>query len=368
MILLKAERDALLKPLAAVTGIVERRSTLPILANVLIEKTEDRLEFLATDLEIQVLAAQTEGLDGASFSLTTSAKKLQDILRALPEKSTVSLEHEANRLTVKAGKSRFHLQTLEAKDFPKLSLPERVNAQVTLACGAFKTLMSRVQYAMAVQDIRYYLNGLLLIAEEHSIRLVATDGHRLAFASMPMELPNMNTSVILPRKIILELLRLLPDSDEPLSIEVFDTQVRFSFGSITIISKVVDGKFPDYQRVIPLDNDKIIMLNRQAFLSALQRAAILANEKVRGVRVMLSENKLSIACTNSDQEEAEEELEIYYSGTAFETGFNINYLLDVLSNLPFETLQIAFGESARSALLTVPDDAGFKYVVMPMRI
>lgn len=368
MLILQAERDALLKPLLAVTGIVERRHTLPILSNVLIEKKGGQVGFLATDLEIQITTASADDLAGEDFRLTTSAKKLQDILRAIPGNTTVTLEQLDGRLTLKAGKSRFNLQTLPAEDFPLLSVNGASDASFSLPQRELKRLISQVQYAMAVQDIRYYLNGLLMQTEGNQVRLVSTDGHRLAFASADIEDTLPKAEVILPRKTILELYKLLQESDDPISIEVLANQVRFSFGSTVIISKVVDGKFPDYNRVIPLDNDKIFLVERLTVLHALQRAAILANEKFRGVRLVLKPGSMSILCTNSEQEEAEEELEIAYQGGELEIGFNINYLLDVLTNLPAETLQLAFGDSNRSALVTIPDYASFKYIVMPMRI
>ncbi|PXX50083.1 MULTISPECIES: DNA polymerase III subunit beta [Aquitalea] len=368
MLILQAERDALLKPLLAVTGIVERRHTLPILSNVLIEKKGGQVGFLATDLEIQITTASADELPGEDFRLTTSAKKLQDILRAIPDKATVTLEQLDGRLTLKAGKSRFNLQTLPAEDFPLLSVGSASDASFTLPQRELKRLISQVQFAMAVQDIRYYLNGLLMQTDGNQVKLIATDGHRLAFASADVEATLPKAEVILPRKTILELYKLLQDSDDEINIEVLANQVRFSFGSTVIISKVVDGKFPDYNRVIPLDNDKIFLIERLTFLHALQRAAILANEKFRGVRLVLAPGKMSILCTNSEQEEAEEELEIAYQGGELEIGFNINYLLDVLTNLPADTLQMAFGDANRSTLVTIPDYSNFKYIVMPMRI
>ncbi|BEV72632.1 MULTISPECIES: DNA polymerase III subunit beta [unclassified Paludibacterium] len=368
MLILQAERDALLKPLLAVTGIVERRHTLPILSNVLIEKKGAEVGFLATDLEIQITTASAEALPGEDFRLTTSAKKLQDILRAIPDKASVTLEQQDGRLTLKAGKSRFNLQTLPAEDFPLLPVNGSPEASFSVSQRELRRLISQVQYAMAVQDIRYYLNGLLMQTEGNQVRLISTDGHRLAFSSTQVEASLPKAEVILPRKTILELYKLLADSDDAINIEVLANQVRFTFGSTVIISKVVDGKFPDYNRVIPLDNDKIFLIERVTFLHALQRAAILANEKFRGVRLVLKPGAMSILCTNSEQEEAEEELEIGFTGGSLEIGFNINYLLDVLTNLPADTLQLAFGDANRSALFTIPDNSDFKYIVMPMRI
>ena len=264
---------------------------------------------------------------------------------------------DGGRLTLKAGKSRFNLQTLPADDFPLLSVGSASDSSFSLSQRELKRLISQVQYAMAVQDIRYYLNGLLMQTDGNQVRLVATDGHRLAFASADVEANLPKSEVILPRKTIIELYKLLQDIDDPINIEVLANQVRFSFGSTVIISKVVDGKFPDYNRVIPLDNDKIFLIERLEFLHALQRAAILANEKFRGVRLVLKPGSMSILCTNSEQEEAEEELEIAYQGGELEIGFNINYLMDVLTNLPADTLQLAFGDSNRSTLVTIRTSA-----------
>ena len=368
MQILQAERDALLKPLSAVNGIVERRHTLPILANVLIEKRGDAVTFLATDLEIQITHASPEAIAGPDFRLTTSAKKLSDILRAIPDKTTVTFDHDETRLTLKAGKSRFNLQTLPAEDFPLLSVSHDAAATLTLAQKDFKALLAKVQYAMAVQDIRYYLNGLLFVTDGNLLKLVATDGHRLAYAQLPLEAEQPKAEVILPRKTITELMKLLADSDDTITIDLMANQVRFTFGGTVIVSKVVDGKFPDYNRVIPLDNDKIFLIERQQFQQALGRAAILANEKFRGVRLAIQPGKMSIQCNNSEQEEAEEELEIAYQGGSLEIGFNIAYLQDVLASLSVDTLQLAFGDGNRSTLITIPDNPNFKYIVMPMRI
>ena len=369
MLILQAERDALLKPLLAVTGIVERRHTLPILSNVLIEKKNGQVSFCATDLEIQITTTSFDDFSGTDFRLTTSAKKLQDILRAIQGNSTVTLEQLASgRLTLRAGKSRFNLQTLPSDDFPLLSVGGACSSSFSLCQGELRRLISQTQYAMAMQDIRYYLNGLLMQIDGNQVRLVATDGHRLAFASTEVDADLPKSEVILPRKSIIELYKLLQDIDDPINIEMLANQVRCGFGPTTIISKVVDGKFPDYKRVIPLDNDKIFMVKRLAFLHALQRASILANEKFRGVRLILKSGSISILCTNSEQEEAEEELEIAYEGGELEICFNINYLMDVLTHLPAEELQLGFGDCNRSTLVTMPDVTSFQYVVMPMRM
>ena len=365
--MIKAKRDEILGPLSAVSGIIERRHTLPILSNVLIDRTADALSFLATDIEIQI--SSRSGLAGGEVrALTVGARKLLDILRALPESAEVSLQPQDKRLVVKAGKSRFTLQTLPAEDFPRLARPAGGAAKFALSEKALRRLLGLVQYAMAQQDIRYYLNGLLMVVEGGELRLVATDGHRLAYASLQVggELPRQE--VIVPRKTVLELSKLLGDSDEEVKIELSATQAAFSFGAIELVSKLIDGKFPDYTRVIPAQHKNRMLAEREPLRQALQRAAILSNEKFRGVRWVLTEGSLKIGATNAEQEEAQEEVEVKYSGDALDIGFNVNYLLDVLNNVSGGQIECAFGDSASSALISYATEKDFKYVVMPMRI
>ncbi|MBA2689977.1 MAG: DNA polymerase III subunit beta [Burkholderiales bacterium] len=368
MLTIKASRDSLLKPLQSVTGIVERRHTLPILSNVLIETTGKQVSFLATDLEIQIQAHAGLEKGAADGSLTLSAKKLQDILRALPDNVDVTVEEKDSRVSVKAGKSRFNLQALPAADFPRLSAAEAGAIKVQIPQQTLKQLFSLVQFAMAVQDIRYYLNGLLLSIDGSTLRVVATDGHRLSYAATKLTSPATKLDVILPRKTVTELFKLLEDSDQTVSVEIRQNQVMFSFADIVLVSKVVDGKFPDYTKVIPTSYAKQIKLDRLTLLQALQRAAILSNEKIRGVRLVLTKDALSIICTNNEQEEAEEELSVNYTDEALDIGFNINYLLDVLNHVGGGEVEIAFGDANSSALVTIPGNGDFKYVVMPMRI
>ena len=368
MLILQASRDDLLKPLQTVTGIVERRHTLPILSNVLIEAQAGHTKLLATDLEIQIHTTGPE-TSTEDFRITTSAKKLQDILRALPESAIVKLDWADNRLTLTAGKSRFNLQTLPAEDFPMMNVAQEVNATFSLRQDQLKLMLSQVQYAMAIQDIRYYLNGLLLQTEGNQLRLVSTDGHRLAFAGITLEDANLpKAEVILPRKTVLELFKLLSHPEDNITVELLSNQVRVQSGDTVVVSKVVDGKFPDFTRVIPLDNDKLFLINRTTLLGALERAAILANEKFRGVRLQLKPGLLSVLCSNNEQEEAQEDVEIAYQGEALEVGFNITYLMDVLRNVQVDDFQLAFGNANQSTLFTIPDNPDFKYIVMPMRI
>ena len=368
MDLLQVDRNLLLAPLQAVSGVVERRHTLPILSNVLLEIGAGKLSVTATDLEIQV-ASDAESSDvGQAQSTTVSARKLQDILRSLPDASVVSLQLQDKRLQLRAGKSKFSLQTLPAQDFPKIVSASGAAAEAHLPQKELKRLLALVQYAMAQQDIRYYLNGLLFSLRENALVVVATDGHRLALASLAVNLGSSRSEVILPRKAILELVKLLEDTDETVSLRVLDNQVSFSFGRISFVTKVVDGKFPDFQKVIPSRYKKRFVLDRLTLQQALQRAAILSNEKFRGVRWVLTNNSLRIICTNSDQEEAEEELEISYAGDALDVGFNVSYLLEVLANVQSPEVECALGDSNSSMLMTIPGNADFKYVVMPMRI
>ena len=369
MKLVQLERDALLKPLQAVTGIVEKRHTLPILSNVLLERKGAHLTLMATDLEIQVATRTGLGKGGGEDAgLTVSARKLQDILRSLPEGAEALLDTQNNRLQVRSGKSRFNLQTLPVADFPAMADPGAAQAKISMPQKALRELLLLVQYAMAQQDIRYYLNGLLLLIDGGQIRVIATDGHRLSYAARPLGQQLDRREVIVPRKAVLELTRLLTDSDDTVELEIFGSLVRFSFGDTALTTKIIDGKFPDYTRVVPTNYQKRFSVKRQDLLQSLQRAAILANEKFRGVRWMVAPNTLRISCTNNEQEEAQEELEISYGGEALDIGFNIMYLLDVLNNVHTESVECAFGDANSSMLVTVPDNREFRYVVMPMRI
>ena len=367
MLLFKGPRNKILEPLQSVCGIVEKRHTLPILSNVLMEKDGDRLTLLATDIEIQIKTS-TITAAGNKVSLTVAARKLQDILRSLAEDAEVSLTLDEKRLQVKAGRSRFNLQTLPAEDFPRMLLNDTDQTRLALSQKQFKRLLALVQYAMAQQDIRYYLNGLLLVVKGNEICVVATDGHRLAYAreTLAEQLPSIE--VILPRKTVLELSRQLDDIDDTLEISLTPTQVQFRFGSIEFVSKLIDGKFPDYERVIPRTHDKLVKLSRPGLLQSLLRAKILTNEKTPGVRLVFSNGSLKIIGNNTEREEAQEEIEIEYSGTTIDIGFNVNYLLDVLNNVSGDVVECHLGDTGSSALFQLPDNQDFKYVVMPMRI
>jgi DNA polymerase-3 subunit beta len=334
---------------------------------VLLEQREGQLYVTATDLEMQITAHSTlEGKDGQAT--TVGARKLQDLLRALPDDATLNVDVTSSKMTVRAGRSRFNLQTLPAADYPRISLGTEQLQTLSLPQRDLRKLFKLAEFAMAQQDIRYYLNGMLLVVDKGTLQAVATDGHRLSWASLAVPGDFARQEVILPRKTVLELGKLLTDGEEPVTIDILANQVRFRFENIELVSKVVDGKFPDFNRVIPVGHTKMVELDRMLALAALQRAAILSNEKFRGVRVVLATDLMKIVCTNSEQEEAEEELEIDYKGDPLDIGFNITYLLDALQNVNVDKVRFAFGDANSSALVTMPDRDDYKYVVMPMRI
>jgi DNA polymerase-3 subunit beta len=378
MIVLKATQDKVLAALQAVAGIVERRHTLPILANVLIRKQGPQIELTTSDLEIQVrTTAELDG-DAGDFSTTVGARKLIDILRSMPSDQTVSLTANASKLTLQGGKSRFTLQTLPADDFPLVQEAADFGPAFSVPQKTLKGLINQVHFAMAVHDIRYYLNGILFVAEGKTLTLVATDGHRLALAQAQLETEMPKQEVILPRKTVLELMRLLKDGgkgdkggeeeEQPIEMRFAGNQAKFSFSGMEFVTKLVEGKFPDYNRVIPKNHKFKVTLGRAPLLASLQRAAILTSEKFKAVRLSFEPGLLSIASSNAEQEEAKEEIEIDYGGDLIETGFNVTYLMDALSNMSQDMVSIDLNDSAASALITIPEQSGFKYVVMPMRI
>ncbi|HEX7386773.1 MAG TPA: DNA polymerase III subunit beta [Castellaniella sp.] len=370
MQLIQATRDAVLKPLTTVVGIVERRNTLPILANVLIRKQGPQVSFIANDLEVQITTTADFGVGEDTIATTVAARKLLDILRALPDFGDVKIALDDNKLSVLAGRSRFALQTLAATDYPTVSQPEQWDASFTMPQKALKHLFDRVHFSMAQQDIRYYLNGLLFVTEPGRVSAVATDGHRLAHSSTVVESATAQTDIIIPRKTVHEMQRLLSDDSEAtVQVDVTATQIRFRFDEIEVISKLVEGKFPDYKRVIPTGYTRHFTINREPLQASLQRAAILTTDKLRGVRLELGGNLMRISASNAEQEEAREELEIDYAQEPLDVAFNVSYLLDVLSNVKTDAIRWSVQPDVNaSVLLTLPDDDAFQYVVMPMRI
>jgi DNA polymerase-3 subunit beta len=368
MIVLKASQDKVLSALQSVAGIVERRHTLPILANVLIRKMGSQIQLTTSDLEIQIRTTAALDGDEGNFTTTVGARKLIDILRSMPSDQSVSLESNQNKLILKGGKSRFTLQTLPAEDFPLVQEAASFGPIFSVPQKTLKDLLNQVSFAMAVHDIRYYLNGILFVAEGKQLSLVATDGHRLAFSSAILDVEVPRQEVILPRKTVLEMQRLLSDKEGAIDMQFAGNQAKFSFEGMEFVTKLVEGKFPDYNRVIPKNHKNIITLGRAPLLASLQRTAILTSEKFKGVRLNIEPGTLRVASNNAEQEEAVDELDIDYGGDAIEIGFNVTYLIDALANMNQDMVKIELADSNSSALLTIPDDAAFKYVVMPMRI
>jgi DNA polymerase-3 subunit beta len=363
---LTAAREALLKPLQAVIGVVERRQTMPILANVLLVAKDGSVSVTATDLEVELVADAGVQVDSPG-EVTVPGRKLLDICRALPEDAEISIAQSGEKLAIKSGRSKFSLATLPAAEFPTV---EDIGAgqALTVPQESLARLLDKTHFSMAQQDVRYYLNGLLLETGGSLLRAVATDGHRLALAEVTMEGSDLpDQQVIVPRKGVLELQRLMSGEGE-LTIELGSNHVRIQLDGIRFTSKLIDGRFPEYERVIPQDTSNAMSADKALFKGALQRTAILSNEKYRGIRLIIRGSGLVLQAHNPEQEEAEEELEIEYDGEEIEIGFNVNYLLDALGAIESEQVTLAIVDSNSSCLLRDPSRDDCKYVVMPMRL
>jgi DNA polymerase-3 subunit beta len=363
---LTAEREKLLTPLQAVIGVVERRQTMPVLANVLLGVRQGQLAITATDLEVELVAAADVSVVQAG-DITVPGRKLLEILRALPEKLAVSLNLEGEKIVIKAGRSRFSLATLPAAEFPVI---DDINSQqsVEISRKELLRLLEKTHFSMAQQDVRYYLNGMLLEIESQSLRAVATDGHRLALCETPLAVKaNSSQQVIIPRKGVLELQRVLTEEGSA-DLAIGTNHVRVQIGSVRFTSKLIDGRFPEYARVIPAAAPFSIRADRDVLRLALQRTAILSNEKYRGIRIIVKKNLLTVQAHNPEQEEAEEEIEVQYEGNDLEVGFNVNYLLDALSAIDGQEVELGLTDSNSSCLIRSPGNATARYVVMPMRL
>jgi len=362
-----AKREAILSPLQAVIGVVERRQTMPILANVLLSAKGNRLAITATDLEVELVATSEVDVQ-RNGEITIPGRKLLDICRALPEGVEMTLNLEGERMVVRAKKSRFTLSTLPAAEFPTV---EEINAQQVLKLPQkdFKRLLEKTHFSMAQQDVRYYLNGLLLETSSKSLRSVATDGHRLALCEVDLpEGGKAGQQVIVPRKGVLELQRILGNEEQTLEVSIGSNHVRVQIGDIRFTSKLIDGRFPEYGRVIPNQPPLVVTALREDLRQALQRAAILSNEKYRGIRFAVKPNLLTIQSHNPEQEEAEEEVEVSYDGGELDIGFNVNYLMDALAVIEGPEVQIGLTDGNSSCLIRAAQDGSARYVVMPMRL
>ncbi len=360
-------RETLLVPLQQTIGVVERRQTLPILGNLFLQASKNSLTVSATDLEVEIRASTQTMIDEPGET-TVPARKLLDICKALPEGAQIEFAFNESRVQIRSGKSRFTLATLPGEDFP---LVDKIQGEtkLTMPQEALRHMIERTSFSMAQQDVRYYLNGLLLELSSSRLRAVATDGHRLATcdADVDVSLPGKQ-QVIVPRKGIQELVRLLTEGEEPVELEVGTNHLRATMRNVIFTSKLVDGRFPDYERVIPKGGDKKVLADRELMRQALIRTSILSNEKYRGVRLTLEENTLKIQTHNPEQEEADEEFEVEYGGKGLEIGFNVTYLLDVLASLRSDQVEITLSDANSSCLVEQPDSGQCRYVVMPMRL
>jgi DNA polymerase-3 subunit beta len=361
-----ASREHLLEALQSVIGVVERRQTMPILSNILLSARDNRLRATGTDLEVELVAAAEVTVQQPG-DITVPGRKLLDIVRNLPEKSQVTLTREGERIVLRGGRSRFTLSSLPAAEFPVI---DEIHATQTVAIRAqdCRRLIDKTHFAMAQQDVRYYLNGTLLETNGQVLRAVATDGHRLSWCEVALGgAAREMQQIILPRKGVLELQRLL-DGEGEIEIAIGTNHVRVQIGEVRFTSKLIDGKFPEYGRVIPADPPRIMSASRDALRAALQRTAILSNEKYRGVRLTFAAGLLTVQAHNPEQEEAEDQLEVSFTGDEIEIGFNVSYLLDALGAVETETVEVGLTDANSSCLIRAPGNVNTKYVVMPMRL
>lgn len=364
---IKIQKEDLLNPLQKIIGAVEKRQTMPTLSNVLVTAKGDKLTLTATDLEIELLTTISLVID-EDGSTTIPARKLLDICKSLPDEASVSITVKGEKATIHSGRSRFSLMTLPAADFPVLDTINAIS-EFDIPQNTLKELIDKTGFAMAQQDVRYYLNGLMLEIGQNVLRAVATDGHRLAYCEKQTDCELAEVKqVILPRKGVLELLRLLESNEKKVKVIIASNHFQVVFADIRFTSKLIDGRFPDYNRVIPEDGLCIMTADRELLRQALVRASILSNEKYRGIRLILKDNLVELKAQNPDQEEADVELEVNYKGDEIEIGFNVNYMLDVLNVTSSSIVQVNFKDSNSSCLLSFPDQDDCKYVIMPMRL
>lgn len=369
-------RESFLQPLQLVSGAVERRHTLPILANLLLKVNEGSLWMTGTDLEVELIANVPLVGEYSDGQITVPAKKVLDIVRGLPDDVAISFEVMENKAVLKSGRARYSLSTLSADDYPNLEDWEG-ESEFEISQHTLKHLIDSVQFSMAQQDVRYYLNGMSLETSENEIRTVATDGHRLAMAvhdyaggQLPVK------QVIIPRKGVMEISRLIDESDANIKVQIGSNHIRIFSTSYIFTSKLVDGRFPDYNRVVPKNTDKGLVVNRDAIKSAFSRAMILTNEKFKGVRLNLDPGELKITATNPEQEQAEEIIEVDYDAESLEIGFNVAYLIDALNAIDSQSVIFKLSDSNASALVhgmktendQLVEDESSQYVIMPMRL
>ncbi|MFN8770272.1 MAG: DNA polymerase III subunit beta [Neisseriaceae bacterium] len=367
--LLETYRDSLLKPLALTSGFVEKKQSMPILSNVYVKKSGEELTIIANDLEIQACITTNEKISGEDFVITLPSRKLQDILKAIPENRTITLSQQDNRVLLKSGKLKYTIQSLPAEHYPLLKITDTQICEFSLEQTVLKGMLSQIQYAMADKDSRVFLNGMLFEIRNNKLRLIATDAHRLGFIATDIGQEVRDYSVIIPRKTITELHKILEPNTNPIIIRIYPNQVFFEVDGKQLITKIIDGKYPEYERVIPLTNDKLCLINRNELLAAVDRVSAIGSEKIKNLMLELSNNLLKLSCRTDEQEESVDEIDVVFqSAIPVKISFNLNYMRDLLSNCSSETLQLAFHDGQRSILATIPDKPEFKAVLMPLRI
>lgn len=361
-------KAALLSPLQHITGVVEKKQTLPILSNTLLKGDASVLSLTATDLEIQIIAeAPIEEIEG-TFKTTVPARKFFDICRLLPETAVIEVEVEESAFKLRSGSSRFRLATLPAETYPQFSSGDYI-AEFSVASSQLKRALDKTIFCMAQQDVRFYLNGLMIESTNQFLRFVSSDGHRLAFCELPADIsPGNLPQIIIPRKGILELQRLLADNDQSVTVSVGANTVRLQTGRIDFHAKLIDGKFPDYQKVMASSTDLTLSIDKEKLKNALLRVSILANDKLNGIALHFGNDSLSLSSHNTEQEKAEEELEITYNGQPFSMGFNAAYLIDAVSHIDSDSVTLSFTEKRNSCLIEDYENQQFKFIVMPMRL
>ncbi len=365
---LTLQRDQALPSLTLVTGVVERRQTLPILANVLLESSNDTLRLIGTDLEVEILI-EVPAENAAAGTTTVSARKLLDICRALPNGAILQISQTEDRLKIQSGHSRFSLQSLPAQDFPRLDEGEHWEERIKLTETQLRNLLEKTAFSMAQQDVRYFLNGVLLELDGTELAAVATDGHRLARSHTPLPTAVDNPrQAIVPRKAVHELVRFLKDTEEPITLEMNPNHLRFSRPGAALTTKIIDGKFPDYRSVMTQNLTQTVIAERSELYDVLARTAVLTNEKSRGIRLELDQGSAKVVAHNPDQEEARDEIAVEYSGEAIEIGFNVTYLMEALRALTENKVEIRVQDGNSGCLLQSPGDETTQYLIMPMRL
>ena len=368
--LLTIKREVLLNPLLQVTGFIDKKHTMPILANVYVAKAGNKITIIGNDMEIQASVISTsDDMLGEDFAITLPGKKLQDILKACPEQTDIKFEVEEDKVIIKSGRTKFTIQTLAVEHYPLLKIQGQSTCEFKIAANTFKHLISQIQYAMAEKDSRVFLNGLFLEIRNGSLNLVATDAHRLSFISHQLDENISNCSAIIPKKSILELYRLLEDNKDDVQVKIYPNQISFNMTNKELITKVIDGKYPDYERVIPVNNDKLCLINREELLKTIDRIAVIGIDNLRSIQFKLENTQLFLTCKNTENEVSQDQIDVNALHQIDLTlNFNITYLRDLLSHTTSTNeLQFAFYDDQRSVLVTIPNENHFKSVLMPLR-